>query len=114
MSGIAVLNSARVFDRKVSDPRRLRSAKVAKRTNACSSSIFIMVEAHIVENAATAELEMALSLLAVIFCVVLGGLMSGLTVGLLSLDPLNLKVRADGGWEGQASGLDAAAEGHWL
>lgn len=52
-----------------------------------------MVEAHIVPSAATAELEMALSLLAVVLCVIIGGLMSGLTVGLLSLDPLNLKVR---------------------
>ncbi|KAG8457891.1 hypothetical protein KFE25_011957 [Diacronema lutheri] len=51
-----------------------------------------MVEAHIVPSAATAELEMALSLLAVVLCVIIGGLMSGLTVGLLSLDPLNLKV----------------------
>ncbi|KAJ1620637.1 hypothetical protein T492DRAFT_888312 [Pavlovales sp. CCMP2436] len=46
---------------------------------------------------AEARLEMILAILAVIACVVLGGLMSGLTVGLLSLDPINLKVMEQNG-----------------
>jgi hypothetical protein len=51
-----------------------------------------MVEAHI-HPGEDAAVEHALSIIGVIVCVILGGLMSGLTVGLLSLDPLNLRVR---------------------